>query len=112
MIITRTIMDVLPDKRKEVIQTLLSMIDAVGKENGCLSYHVSTDIELKTVFSLFEEWKTREDLECHLRSEKFGVLLGTKSLLAKPMELKIHTISNSEGIELVHALRKKIDNIK
>ncbi|MFC1839859.1 putative quinol monooxygenase [Thermodesulfobacteriota bacterium] len=105
MIIARTIMDVLPDKRKEIIQTLLSMIDAVGKENGCLSYHVSMDIELKTVFSLFEEWKTRENLECHLRSERFGVLLGTKSLLAKPMELKIHTVSSTEGKDVVNILR-------
>ena len=105
MIIARTIMDVLPDKRKEVIQTLLSMIDAIGKENGCLSYNVSLDIELKTVFSLFEEWKTREDLECHLRSERFGVLLGTKSLLAKPMEIKIHTVSHTEGNDAVHILR-------
>ncbi|MBN2417772.1 MAG: antibiotic biosynthesis monooxygenase [Deltaproteobacteria bacterium] len=107
MIIARTVMDVLPDKRKEVMQTLLSMIDAVGKENGCLSYNVSMDIELNTVFRIFEEWKTREDLERHLRSERYGALLGTKSLLAKPMELKIHTVYRSEGNDAVNILRTK-----
>jgi hypothetical protein len=34
-------------------------------------------------------------------------LLGTKSLLAKPLEMKIHTVSHSEGMEVVNALRVK-----
>jgi len=89
------------------MQTLLSMIEPTEKEKGCLSYNVFCDIEGKTVFNLIEEWETREDLDHHIRSERFGVLLGTKSLLAKPLEMKIHTVSNSEGAEVVNALRGK-----
>jgi hypothetical protein len=40
-------------------------------------------------------------------SEGFSVLLGTKSLLAKPSEINIHTVSHSEGVEVVNALRGK-----
>jgi quinol monooxygenase YgiN len=83
------------------------MIETVGKEKGCLSYNVFCDIDGKTVFNLIEEWKTREDLDRHIRSERFSVLLGTKSLLAKPLEMKIHTVSLSEGVEVVNALRGK-----
>ena len=107
MIITRIRMNVLPEKQKEVMQTLLSMIEPSGKEKGCLSYDVFCDIEGKTVFNLIEEWETREDLDRHIRSERFGVLLGTKSLLAKPSEIDIHTVSNSEGVEVVNTLRGK-----
>jgi quinol monooxygenase YgiN len=89
------------------MQTLLSMIEPTGKEKGCLSYDVFCDIDGKTVFTLIEEWKTREDLEHHIRSESFSVLLGTKSLLAKAMEIKIHTVSRSEGVEVVNTLRGK-----
>jgi quinol monooxygenase YgiN len=95
------------EKRTEMMQTLLSMIDPTGKEKGCLNYDVSCDIEGKTVFNLIEEWETREDLDRHIRSERFGVLLGTKSLLAKPLEMKIHTVSLSEGAEVVNTLRGK-----
>ena len=95
------------EKRTEMMQTLLSMIEPTEKEKGCLSYNVFCDIEGKTVFNLIEEWETREDLDHHIRSERFGVLLGTKSLLAKPLEMKIHTVSNSEGAEVVNALRGK-----
>ena len=107
MIIVRITIKALMEKRTEMMQTLLSMIEPTGKENGCLSYDVFCDIEGKTVFSLIEEWETREDLEHHIRSERFGVLLGTKSLLAKPLEMKIHTVSHSEGVEVLNALRRR-----
>jgi quinol monooxygenase YgiN len=107
MILVRVIMIVLPEKQKEVTQTLLSMIETAGKEKGCLSYEIFRDIDGKTAFNLIEEWETRKDLNRHIRSERFSVLLGTKSLLAKPLEIKIHTVSHSEGAEVVNALRGK-----
>ena len=105
MIIFRITMDVLPQKRKEVMQTLLSMTETAVKEKGCLSYEVFFHRDGKTVFNLIEEWKNHEDLERHIRSEGFSVLLGTKSLLAKPLEMKIHTVSHSEGWKAVNAIR-------
>ena len=107
MISVTITMKALMEKRTEMMQTLLSMIEPTGKEKGCLSYDVLCDIEGKTVFNLIEEWETREDLERHIRSERFSVLLGTKSLLAKPLEMKIHTVSHSEGIEAVNGARGK-----
>jgi len=107
MILVRIIMNVLPQKQKEVMQTLLSMFDTAGEEKGCLSYDVFCDIDGKTVFNLIEEWETREDLDRHIRSGRFSVLLGTKSLLAKPLEMKIHTVSHTEGAEVINALRYK-----
>ena len=107
MIMVRIIMNVLPEKQKEVMQTLLSMTETAGKEEGCLSYDVFCDIDGKTVFNLIEEWETREDLDLHIRSERFGVLLGIKSLLTKPLEIKIYTVSYSKGMEVVNVLRDK-----
>jgi quinol monooxygenase YgiN len=107
MIVVRITMNVLPEKQKELVQTLLSMIEPAGKEKGCLSYDVSCDMEDNHVFSVIEEWKTREDLERHIRSERFSVLLGTKSLLANPSEINIYTVSRSEGVEVVNAIRGK-----
>ena len=100
-------MESLMEKRTEMMQTLLSMVETARKEKGCLSYDVFCDIESKTAFNLIEEWETREDVDCHIRSERFSVLLGTRSLLAKPLEMKIHTVSHSEGAEIVNALRGK-----
>jgi quinol monooxygenase YgiN len=107
VIIVRIKMKALMEKRTEMMQTLVSMIETAGKEKGCRSYEGFCDIEGDPVFNLIEEWETREDLERHIQSEKFSVLLGTKTLLAKPMEMKIHTVSNSEGDEVIAEIRAK-----
>ena len=90
MILIRIIFTALPEKRKELMQTLLSMLETKGKEKGCISYGIFSDIHKNTVFDLIEEWKTREDLNRYIGSERFSIILGTKSLLAKPMDIKIH----------------------
>ena len=105
MIIVRIRMKALMEKRTEMMQTLLSMIEPAGKERGRLSYDVFSDIQGNAVFDLVEEWETREDLDRHIGSEKFSVLLGTKSLLDTPLEMKIHTVSRSEGVEVVNVIR-------
>jgi quinol monooxygenase YgiN len=110
VIIVRITMKALMEKRTEMMQTLLSMIEPAGKESGCLSYDVFCDIEDKNVFSLFEAWENREYLEHHLRSDRFGVLLGTKSLLYEPLKIEIHTVSHSEEMEAIRAARNKKSN--
>jgi quinol monooxygenase YgiN len=107
VIIVRITMNAFIDKRTEIMQTLLSMIEPTENVRGCLSCHVSRDIEDKNVFSLITEWKNREDLDDHIKSARFSVLLGTKSLLCEPPQVEIHTVSQSEGMEVIHATRNK-----
>jgi len=109
MILVRIIMNVLPEKQKEVLQTLLSLIEPSEKEKGCLSYGIFCDIEDKNAFSLISEWNTRQHLDHHIRSDRFSVLLGTKSLLCEPLKIQIFTVSGSEGIEAVNSVRTKIN---
>jgi len=107
MIVVRIIMNVLPEKQKEVMQTLLSMVEPPGNKGGCLNYGIFCDIEDRNVFNLISEWKTRKDLDNHIKSYRFSVLLGTKSLLCEPLKIQIFTVSDSEGIEAVNSVRKK-----
>jgi quinol monooxygenase YgiN len=107
VIIVRITMNAFLDKRTEVMQTLVSMIEPTENVRGCLSCHVSRDIEDKNVFSLIEEWKNREDLDDYFKSDRFSVLLGTRSLLCEPQQIEIHTVSHSEGMETVNAVKRK-----
>ena len=79
----------------------------MAKVEGCLSYGLFYDIENKNRFCLLAEWKTRKDLDQHIASYHFGVLLGTDPLLREPLEIQIHTVSHSEGIDAIHATREK-----
>ena len=97
----------LPEKQKEVMQTLLSMIEPPANGNGLLSYDIYHDIEDATVFKLISEWESRRHLNAHLSSDRFGILLGTKSLLCKPLDVQILTVTHVEGMEVVRTARAK-----
>jgi quinol monooxygenase YgiN len=107
VIIVRITMNAYLDKRTEVMQTLLSMIEPTENERGCLSFHAFRDLEDNNGFDLIAEWETREDLDHYIRSDRFSVLLGTKSLLYEPPRIEIHTVSHSEGMETVNSVRGK-----
>ena len=111
MIVFRITMHVIPEKQLEMIQTLLSLIEPTIKEAGCISNGVFCDTKDKNRFCLLEEWETREELDHHIASHRFGVLLGTKALLCEPPEIQIHTVSHSEGIDAVHTVRNNRSNL-
>ena len=112
MIVVKITMNVLPEKQKELVQTLLSMIGSMEIEPGCQSYALFCNMEDKNLLNLLEEWQTRKDLDQHLRSDMFGVLLGTKSLLTEPHGIHIYTIHQSEGIEAINTVRGKIERLQ
>ena len=105
MILFQISMSVLPEKQKEVVQTLLSLMPAMGGEPGCLGYTFMSDIADKDLLCVLEEWESREKLEHHLKSDIFGVLLGTRSLLRRPHGIHIYTVQKTEGMSAVLAAR-------
>ena len=107
MIVVRIIMQVIPEKKKELVQTILSMIEPMEKETGCISYSLFSNMEDKCHLNLLQEWRTRRYLDQYLVSDMFGFLLGTKSLLNEPHEINIYTIHQSEGMEAVFEARGK-----
>ncbi len=107
MILVRITMNVLPEKQKEVVQTLLSMTGPMQGEMGCLSYSLLCDMRDKNFLCVVEEWENRGKLDHYLKSDMFGVLLGTKSLLSQPHGIHIYTVQQAEGMNAVRAARGK-----
>ena len=110
MIVVRINMHVLPEKQKELVQTLLSLMSPMERAAGCLSYSLLCDIKEKNLLCVLEEWKNREKLDHHFKSDLFGVLLGTKSLLSQPHGILIYTVQEAEGMNSVNAMRGKRDD--
>jgi quinol monooxygenase YgiN len=108
-------MNVLPEKQKEVVQTLLSLITPMKKEAGCLSYRLLYDMTDKNLLCVLQDWESREKLDNYLKSDIFGVLLGTKSLLNQTYGIQIYTVRKTEGMEAVidvREIKKQIDSYK
>ena len=106
MIVVKINLKVFPEKQLEFKQTLLSMIESIRLEEGCLSFKVLNDTMDEYHFNLLEEWETRKDMNNHIRSNLFGVLLGSRILLGQSIKIKILTVSAKEGIELVNFVKK------
>ena len=84
-----------PEKRKELSQTLHAIVGQVRKEKGCLHSGFYQDVESENDFLAVGEWATQKDLDDHLGSDIFTVILGAGSLLIRPPEIVIHTINRS-----------------
>jgi quinol monooxygenase YgiN len=94
-----------PEKRKEVLQTLKAMLGLIRREKGCLGCNCYVDIEAENNIFFKEEWESREDLDTHLRSAHFGVLIGAMKLLTKEPDIRFNTIASTEGAEALKAAR-------
>ena len=92
-------MKVRPEKRKELTQTLQSILERVRMESGCLQAGFYQDAENKDDFLMVEKWATREDSDKHMRSDIFTVLIGAGSLMHRPPEIVSHTVSRSAALD-------------
>jgi len=105
MIETTIKMTVPVEKKKEVLQTVRAMLGPIRLERGCISCNCYVDVEDESVLFFEEEWKTREDLENHLRSDHFGVLNGAMRLLRVEPDIRFNTIASTVGPEAIQAAR-------
>jgi quinol monooxygenase YgiN len=92
-------MEVLSEKRKELSQTIASLIGSIRTQKGCKRCDFCQSIEDEDRLFLLEEWDTQESLIGYQNSERFRVLLGAMNLLKKPYEMVLHTVYHPEGIK-------------
>jgi quinol monooxygenase YgiN len=92
--IDATIKTMVPaEKRKEVLQTIKAILGPIRIERGCISCNCYVDVEDECLFLFREEWETRDDLDNHLRSDHFGILPGSMSLLKAEPDIRFNTIA-------------------
>jgi quinol monooxygenase YgiN len=53
------------EDRDGAIAAMQWMMAETAKEEGCVSYDMSTDLTDPTIFHLFEEWESEEHLQAH-----------------------------------------------
>ncbi len=107
MIIVTLRMTVRPGRRNDLAETIRGMLEPTRVERGCISYCLYEDIENKNTFTLVEEWKTRDDLEKHVRTDNYRRLLDLMDLLSEPYELRFSTESQTAEMELMLKLTHK-----
>jgi len=93
MILVIIRMRVLAEKRKELSQTIVSLIVSLRTENGCRRCDFCSSVQDENELCILEEWDTQENLNSHLKSEHFKILRGVMNLLREPYKMKVHTVA-------------------
>ena len=93
MILVIIRMRVIAEKREELSQTIASLIGSIRTEKGCQRCNFFQSMEDENELSILEEWDTQENLNSHLKSERFRVLRGAMNLLQEPYEMMFHTVA-------------------
>jgi quinol monooxygenase YgiN len=93
MIVNTTRVQVRPENRKELFQTIWPLLDPIRNEKGCLGQRCYVELEDENVAILISEWETRDDWDRHQRSRDFAVLQGALSVLASPTSIDFKLLS-------------------
>ena len=94
-----------PDKWKEVIDTLLSMKGPTRVSCGCLDCTVAMEHDDLSRIVYIEQWRSWEDLHCHIRSKIYVRLLEALELSLETPEVSFFEISVEKGMEVIEAER-------
>lgn len=92
-------MKVLPEKHKELSQTIASLIGSIRTDKGCKRCDYCQNVENENELLLLEEWDTEENLQIHMKSGRFRVLRGTSNLLREPYTMMYHTVFHLGGLK-------------
>lgn len=87
MILVIIHMKVSAEKRKELSQTVTSLLSAIKGQKGCERCELFHRTEDENSLCLLEEWSTQKNLDRHYGSESFKILRGAMNLLEEPSEI-------------------------
>lgn len=93
------------EKRNEALDILVSITEQTQFESGCISCRVYRGVEDVRAIMLEELWMSDEDLQRHLRSEKYRKVLLVVEMASEPPEIRFDAIARSTGVETIEEAR-------
>lgn len=78
-----------PERREDLLRILVQQIAPTRAEPGCIDYDFHVAEDDPCVFMFYETWRSRADLDAHLKLPHLEPLLGqVDQLLARPVEMR------------------------
>jgi quinol monooxygenase YgiN len=79
------------ETREELRAILTAQVAPTRAEAGCINYDFHVDADDPNVFMFYENWRSKADLEAHLKTPHLQPLFGRlEELLARPVEIKFY----------------------
>jgi quinol monooxygenase YgiN len=99
-----------PEHRRELCQTISSLVLPVRNDAGCLDYHFYEDVSEEDLFVVVGEWESADAWNRHVNSDNFAILLGAVSLLCDRACVDFTLLSHLAGAEAVTRSRVGISD--
>jgi len=95
------------EKHNEVLEILSPMAEQIQFEPGCISCRLYRGVENELAILLEELWTSDEDMQRHLRSDKYRRILLVVEMAAESPEIRFDTIAHSSGVEIIEKARNQ-----
>jgi len=105
MILSTVLVAISAHERPEVLRILRVLMGHATARAGCVGLSVSQDLTNPEALTISERWVTRNDLDEHVRSPEYRLLLAVIDLSMTPPEISFDELEHLGGLELVCALR-------
>ena len=105
MVIVTLRMKVPGGKRKDFLDSARMITGPTAVQPGCISCRFYQDLDDPDAVLLVEEWESQEWLDRHIRSDEYRIILSFMELSTKAPEIKFNTISKTDGMEVIEAVR-------
>ena len=92
-------------KREELGKAMLSLIEPIQAQHGCLSCGLYEAWPMGDELQIGVRWERQENLIAHLQSESFKKVLLLAELSAAPPVLEFFAVAGSRGLDLVETAR-------
>ncbi len=81
------------ETRDELRKILTAQVAPTRAEPGCINYDFHVDADDPNTFMFYENWRSKEDLDAHLKTPHLRPLFSRlDELLARPVEIKFYTM--------------------
>ena len=100
------------EKRKDFMNSARLILGPTRIQPGCISCRLYQDLdedEPDAVF-LVEEWQSRKHLDRHFNSDQYRIILSLMEASDQFPDIKISTVSKTEGLEAIEAVRNGSKN--
>jgi quinol monooxygenase YgiN len=91
--------------RRKVISSLLPVVGSTRVQPGCQVCSMLTDVDDPRVLVLWEEWDSQENLDRHLRSSDYRLVIAAMEFSQEAPQMNFNRVNARFGIEVVEAAR-------
>ncbi len=96
-----------PEKQSGALEILGSIAEQIQFEAGCIGCWIYRGVGEGRAIMFEELWASDEDVQRHLRSEKYRNILLVVEMAVEPPEIRFDTIAHSGGVEIIEKARNQ-----